>query len=204
LNLKDFRSSTSEAALSAALESFISEVADLTRGIISDRIAIPPVISEVPGITRQPGCLAEGCAGFLRRIAMPGKVAFFSCPLCHSTFSDVNGEPAPRREKLPALAEAPCPMNCGGKVQKYEGKYGYFWKCSCSPDVTFIDVDGVPAVREARIDAPCPAKGCKGKAVRFERKSDGRAFWTCGAGENFFENIDGVPVLRENKEKRRK
>jgi hypothetical protein len=94
-------------------------------------------------------------------------------------------------------------MNCGGKAQKYEGKYGYFWKCSCSPDVTFKDEDGVPAVREARIDAPCPAKGCKGKAVKFERKSDGNAFWKCGACGNFFEDSDGVPVLREKKEKRR-
>ena len=94
-------------------------------------------------------------------------------------------------------------MSCGGKAQKYEGKYGYFWKCSCSPDVTFKDEDGVPAVREARLEAPCPVKGCKGKAVRFERKSYGSAFWKCGACGNFFEDSDGVPVLREKKEKRR-
>jgi transposase-like protein len=153
-------------------------------------------------MTRSEKCLNDGCKGYLRHIK-DAKTPFFACPVCHSTFSDVGGEPAPRKEKLPALAEAPCPMNCGGNAKKYQGKYGYFWKCSCSPGVTFKDEGGAPAVKEAKIEVPCPVKGCKGKAVRFERKSDSHPFWKCAVCENFFDDGDGTPVLRAKKEKRR-
>jgi DNA topoisomerase-3 len=191
---------------SAALESFISEVAGLARDSISDRLAIPQVISDVHGITKQPGCLTDGCGGFLRRIAMPGKPAFFSCPLCHATFSDVNGVPVPKKKHTGDMVEAPCPRGCGRNARRFEGKYGAFWKCDCSPDVTFRDIDGVPAVKEPRDEAlckPCPANGCKGKAVRFGRKSDGRPFWKCSVCGGFFEDIDGAPILRKKKEQRR-
>jgi DNA topoisomerase-3 len=184
---------------SASLDDFVSEVTGMVLEIVSGRLDVP---GDIPGMARRKKCPADGCNGYLRHIK-DAKTPFFACPVCHATFSDSGGEPVPRKEKLQELAEAPCPMNCGGKAQKYEGKYGYFWKCQCSPGVIFKDDNGVPAVREARIDAPCPVKSCKGKAVRFERKSDNRPFWKCTVCGNFFDDIDGVPILREKKEKRR-
>jgi DNA topoisomerase-3 len=184
---------------SASLDDFVEEVAGMVRNIVSGNLDVP---ASIPGMTRRKKCPVDGCSGYLRYIK-DAKTPFFACPVCHATFSDVGGEPVPKKEKLPALAEAPCPMNCGGKAQKYEGKYGYFWKCACSPSVIFGDADGVPVVREARAEAACPVKGCKGKAVRFERKSDGQPFWKCGVCGNFFEDVDGAPVQREKKEKRR-
>jgi hypothetical protein len=154
-------------------------------------------------MTRRKKCLIEGCNGYLKHIK-DTKTPFFSCFVCHATFNEVDGEPVPKKEKLPALAEAPCPMKCGGKAQKYEGKYGYFWKCSCSPGVIFRDADGAPAAKEARIDTACPVNGCKGRAVRFERKSYCRPFWKCAVCGNFFDDADGVPILREKKAKRGK
>jgi DNA topoisomerase-3 len=184
---------------SASLDDFVAEVADMVREIVSGSLDVP---GDIPGMERLKKCPADGCNGYLRHIK-DAKTPFFACPVCHATFGDADGEPVPRKEKLPALAEAPCPLNCGGKAQKYEGKYGYFWKCSCSPGVIFKDADGLPATKEARVEAACPVKGCKGRAVRFERKSDNRAFWKCAACGNFFDDIDGIPALREKKEKRR-
>jgi len=95
------------------------------------------------------------------------------------------------------IAEAPCPMNCGGNARCLVGKYGAFWKCNCSPDVIFKDTDGVPTVREARVEAKCPMKGCKGKAVRLISKKDSRTFWKCEKCGNFFNDANGQPEIRE-------
>jgi DNA topoisomerase-3 len=184
---------------SASLDDFVAEVTGMVRNIVSGSLDVPDGIS---GMARRKKCPVDGCSGYLRHIK-DAKTSFFACPVCHATFGDSGGEPVPRKEKLPALAVAPCPLNCGGKAQKYEGKYGYFWKCQCSPGVTFKDADGVPVVREARVDAACPVKGCKGKAVRCKRKSDGQPFWKCAACGGFFDDVDRAPVLREKKEKRR-
>ncbi|MDR1510047.1 MAG: hypothetical protein LBS53_10445 [Synergistaceae bacterium] len=183
----------------APLGVFISEVADMVRDIISGRLEVPPGISDMPGVTKKRKCLTEGCAGYLRHIAPPKKSPFFSCPVCNKTFNDVAGAPAPRKEWEGEIVEVPCPLNCGKNARRFEGKYGYYWKCLCSPDVTFKDVGGAPAAREERTEAKCPVSGCKGKAVRLESKKDGRAFWKCGVCGNFFDDVDGKPVTREIK-----
>jgi transposase-like protein len=191
-----------------SLESFVSEVADMVRGIISDRLNIPEDVPIISGMERLHRCLTQECEGFLRRIAKLGKTgknAFFSCPVCHSTFNDANGAPIPKKERSDSpgeVIEAPCPMNCGRNARRYKGRYGSFWKCACSPDVTFKDIDGAPAIREARTEAPCPAKGCKGKAVRLAGKKDGRPFWKCGTCGNFFDDLNGKPALRKGRSKR--
>jgi DNA topoisomerase-3 len=191
---------------SASLESFVSEVAGMVRGIISDRLNIPEDVPSISGMECLHKCLTPGCEGFLRHIAAKtGKNAFFSCPVCHLTFNAASGTPVAKKERPDGsgeVIEAPCPMSCGGNARRYEGRYGPFWKCACSPDVTFKDSGGVPAVREARVEAPCPAKGCKGKAVRFAGKKDGRPFWKCGMCDNFFDDFDGKPALRRGKSKR--
>jgi transposase-like protein len=184
-----------------SLDSFISEVAGMVRNIISDELKIPAEIPSIPGMERLHKCLTPGCEGFLRRIVKPEKNAFFSCPVCHSTFNDENGAPAPKKENAGEVIEAPCPMGCGRNARRYEGKYGLFWKCVCSPGVTFKDVEGVPAVREARTEASCPVKGCKGKAMRLVSKKDGRPFWKCETCGNFFDDVDGKPVIRKEKNK---
>jgi DNA topoisomerase-3 len=187
----------------AALESFIGEVADMVRDMISDELVIPSDIAEVHGINRQPRCLTDGCGGFLRWIEKPGKVSFFSCPLCHATFNDENGVPIPKK-KPGKILESPCPNSCGRNARRYEGRYGYFWKCDCSPDITFKDVDGVPVPKEERAEAKCPVAGCKGRARRFTRK-EGGYFWKCGVCGNFFDDTDGTPVTRVRKDgKKRK
>jgi DNA topoisomerase-3 len=187
---------------SASLESFISEVADMVRSIISDRLKIPAEVSSIPGMERLHKCLTPDCGGFLRRIAKQGKNPFFSCLVCHTTFNDMNGAPAPKKESSGEIIEAPCPLACGKNARRFEGKYGPFWKCECSPDVTFKDVDGVPVTREARIEAACPAKGCSGKVVQLVSKKNGRPFWKCGTCGNFFDEVDGKPTLRREKSKR--
>jgi DNA topoisomerase-3 len=184
---------------SASLDDFVAEVSGMVREIISGSLDVPGVI---PGMARLKKCPADGCNGYLRHIK-DAKTPFFACLVCHVTFSDSGGEPVPKKEKLPELAEHPCPMDCGGMAKKYKGKYGYFWKCLCSPGVIFKDADGVPAVKEARVETACPVKGCKGKAIQFVRKSDNHPFWKCPVCGNFFDDIDGVPILREKKEKRR-
>jgi DNA topoisomerase-3 len=187
-----------------SLDSFISEVASMVKNIISGSLKIPAEISSIPGMERLHKCLTPGCEGFLRHIAKPGKLgknAFFSCPVCHSTFNDENGAPAPKKESAGEVIEAPCPRVCGKNARRYEGKYGPFWKCVCSPGVTFKDIEGVPVVRDIRTEAPCPAKSCKGKAMRLMSKKDGRPFWKCGACGNFFDDADGKPVIRKEKNK---
>jgi transposase-like protein len=183
-----------------SLDSFISEVVGMVRDIISDKLRIPADIPSIPDMERLYKCLTPDCEGFLRRIAKPGKSAFFSCPVCHSTFNDENGAPALKKERAGETIETPCPMGCGKNARRYEGKYGFFWKCVCSPAVTFKDVDSVPAIRETRAEAPCPAKGCKGKVIRLVSKKDGRPFWKCGTCGNFFDDADGKPVMRKEKD----
>jgi hypothetical protein len=105
------------------------------------------------------------------------------------------------------VIEADCPLGCGKKARRFEGKYGFFWKCFCSPDVKFKDIDGKPVVPEERpplISAKCPVKKCKGMAVRYNAKSDGRPFWKCDTCKNFFDDRDGKPAFRENREKIKK
>jgi DNA topoisomerase-3 len=97
------------------------------------------------------------------------------------------------------IVEAPCPMGCGANARRFSSKYGFYWKCLCSPDVIFKDVDGVPTVKESRTEASCPAKGCSGKAVRLQSKKDGRPFWKCPKCEKFFDDNDGKPAMREKK-----
>jgi hypothetical protein len=167
----------------------------MVRDIISERLNIPTEVPSVPGLERLQKCLTENCGGFLRRIQKSGKSAFFSCPLCHATFNEENGVPVPQKKPSGETPEAPCPMSCGRNARRYEGRYGYFWKCSCSPDITFKDVDGVPSAREERTEAKCPVAGCKGRAVRFTRKGGG-VFWKCGGCGNFFDDVDGIPAIR--------
>jgi uncharacterized C2H2 Zn-finger protein len=179
-----------------SLESYLSEVADMVRGILSDKLAIPANISGVQGLTRQARCLTEDCDGFLRHIKKPGKTPFFSCPLCHATFNDIDGAPVPKKKFTGEIVEAPCPLGCGRNARRFSGRYGHFWKCLCSPDAIFKDSNGVPAVNEKRPVSNCPVAGCKGNAARFTRK-DGGHFWKCPKCGNFFDDIDGVPVIQK-------
>jgi DNA topoisomerase-3 len=179
----------------ASLESFVAEVAAMVREIISERLEIPAEIPSIKGMERLQKCLTEGCGGFLRNIKRPGKSAFFSCPLCHATFSDENGVPIPGKKPPGEIPEAPCPLDCGNSARRYEGRYGYFWKCDCSPGMTFKDVGGVPAVRETRAESACPVPGCEGRAARFTRK-DGGYFWKCAKCGSFFDDVEGTPAVR--------
>ena len=108
------------------------------------------------------------------------------------------------RKKEPdgEIIEAPCPLGCGANARRFSGKYGFYWKCLCSPDVFFKDADGVPAIKEARVETPCPAGGCSGKTVRLLSKKDGRPFWKCPKCGKFFDDADGKPAIREKKEKK--
>jgi hypothetical protein len=99
------------------------------------------------------------------------------------------------------IVEAPCPLGCGKNARIYEGKYGPFWKCACSPDVIFKDAGGTPALKEQRAEADCPAKGCKGKAIRLVSKKDSHPFWKCAKCGNFFDDADGKPAMREKRNK---
>jgi DNA topoisomerase-3 len=112
--------------------------------------------------------------------------------------------PGLERKKEPdgEIIEAPCPPGCGAKARRFSGKYGFYWKCLCSPDVFFKDSDGVPVIKEARVETPCPARGCSGKAVRLLSKKDGRPFWKCPKCGKFFDEADGKPAIREKKEKK--
>jgi DNA topoisomerase-3 len=139
----------------ASLESFVGEVAEMVRDIVSDNLNVP---ADIPGMEKRKECGGE-------------------------------------------VVETPCPLGCGKNARRYVGKYGPFWKCACSPDVTFRDVEGVPAVREALVEAPCPAKGCKGRAVRLVSKKDSRPFWKCAKCGNFFDDTDGKPAMREKRNK---
>jgi DNA topoisomerase-3 len=133
----------------ASLESFVAEVVDMAREIVSGSLNIPP---DIPGLER-------------------------------------------KKETARVIIEAPCPLDCGNNARRFEGKFGLFWKCECSPDITFKDVNGSPVVREARIEVACPAQGCKGSAVRFTSKKDGRPFWKCAKCGQFFDDVDGKPAV---------
>jgi hypothetical protein len=105
------------------------------------------------------------------------------------------------------VIEADCPLGCGRKARRFDGKYGPFWKCFCSPNTKFKDVNGKPAVPEERAplaSVKCPVKKCKGMAVKYHAKSDGRPFWKCNTCKNFFDDAEGVPVMREKFEKQEK
>jgi transposase-like protein len=188
---------------SVSLESFIAEVADMVRDIISERLDVPADIS-VPGMTRRHRCPTDGCEGFLRHIEKPDKSPFFSCLVCHATFNDVDGAPAPKKEWTREIVEVPCPFGCGRNARRFSGRYGNYWKCLCSPDATFKDVEGKPETKERQTEANCPVKGCKGKAVRLTSKKDGRLFWKCGKCGKFFDDGDGQPILRETHGERKK
>jgi DNA topoisomerase-3 len=145
-------------------------------GIEGENVSLESFIAEVAGMVRE--ILADD-------LTVP---------------SDIPG--LERRCEPGEIVEAPCPLNCGANARRFAGKYGFYWKCNCSPDVVFKDADGVPVVKEARIEAPCPVKGCSGKAVRLAGKKDGRLFWLCHKCENFFDDRDGKPAIREKKGKK--
>jgi DNA topoisomerase-3 len=108
-----------------------------------------------------------------------------------------------RKSSSGEIIDTPCPLGCGGSARRYEGKYGLFWKCSCSPGLTFKGVNGGPVVKEQQVEAKCPMPGCKGKAARLAGKKDGHLFWMCHVCGNFFDDIGGVPALRERGKKAR-
>ncbi|MDR1620897.1 MAG: hypothetical protein LBS00_00825, partial [Synergistaceae bacterium] len=166
-------------------------------------VEAPLIIPEISGLDRRKKCLTEGFNGYLRHI-VKGKNPFFACPVCKRTFRDQDGEPLERLRtdgEKSEIVEADCPRGCGGKARRLNGPYGFFWKCDCSPELVFRDVDGKPMMREERPKAKCPVKGCKGMAEQHKAKSDGRLFWRCGACGNYFDDAEGKPVVREKKGK---
>lgn len=175
------------------LESFIQEVARMIGEIVQKPLAVP----KVEGLKRRAQCLMEGCSEYLRQIK--GKNGFFlACPVCKATFSQgSDGNPIPKKIPSGEVVEADCPLRCGRKARQFNGPYGLFWKCFCSPETTFKDVDGHPVVREDRPKAPCPVKGCKGKAEKLQGENG--PFWKCSVCHNFFDDKDGKPVIRRKK-----
>jgi DNA topoisomerase-3 len=109
-----------------------------------------------------------------------------------------------RKEPVEEVMEAPCPLDCGRQARRYKGQYGYYWRCLCTPDKTFKDADGRPEAPQEREEAKCPVEKCKGTAVRFVRRSDGRPFWKCRKCGNFFDDMAGTPILRALPEKKPK
>jgi DNA topoisomerase-3 len=181
------------------LDAFVSEVT----AMVEDIVKAPLVIPDISGLPRRKKCLEKGCDGYLRHISKE-KSSFFSCPVCKRTFKDQGGEPVERPQRngeKGEIVEADCPRGCGGKARQLNGPYGFFWKCDCSPETTFKDVDGRPEIREEHLKAKCPIKGCKGIVERHKAKSDGRLFWKCGACGNYFDDAEGKPVVREKKGK---
>ena len=144
------------------LDAFVREVASMLGNMTGTPLDVP----EISGLKRRKHCLVEGCTGYLRNVK--GKNGdFLSCPVCKATFSkDANGDPIPKKEPSGEVVEADCPLGCGRKARQFTGPYGKFWKCFCSPNTTFKDVDGQPVAREERPKAPCPVRGCKGKAMK--------------------------------------
>lgn len=180
----------------APFEPFVGEVADMVRDILSDRLEIP---ADIPGMRRLEKCMTLDCPGFLRHIEKKGKANFFACPVCRATFNDVDGKPVQKKESGGEAISAPCPLGCGNEARQFSGKYGLFWKCICSPDSTFKDVSGKPALKTPQTKVDCPVAGCKGQAVQLRAKQDHRLFWLCHACGNFFDDIDGLPVVRVEK-----
>jgi len=194
----------SEIEHGAAFEPFIEEVAGMVREIIAEPLKIP---NDIPGMDRLEKCMSADCDGFLRHIEKKDKQSFFACPACRATFNDVDGKPVRkvrRQESGGETVEAPCPLGCGGSARRFSGKYGYFWKCSCSQDITFKDAEGKPAVKEAQIKADCPVEGCKGEAIQLRGKNNGQLFWLCSTCGNFFDEVEGRPVIRKAKGRKSK
>jgi DNA topoisomerase-3 len=180
------------------LDAFAAEAAAMVEEIVKAPLTVP----EMSGLPRKKKCLTEGCGGYLRHISKE-KNSFFACPVCGRTFKDQDGEPVEKRQKggeLTESVEADCPLRCGRKARRLCGAYGFFWKCDCSPGVTFKDADGRPAVREERLKAKCPVKGCGGTAEQYKVRSDGRLFWKCGTCGSAFDDAEGKPVSREKGE----
>ena len=180
---------------------FVAEVGAMVEEIVKEPLDLTK-IQEISGLASKKKCLTEGCEGFLsRKTGTYG--AFFHCPICKHIFHERNGEPVAAKAQGTVI-EADCPLGCGKKARRFEGKYGPFWKCFCSPDLKFKDVDGKPVVPEERaplISAKCPVKKCKGTAVQYKAKSDGRLFWKCETCKNFFDDADGKPIVRESRTK---
>ena len=177
------------------LDVFVSEVAAMVEGIVESPLLVP----EISGVPRKKKCLTEGCGGYLRHVPK-GKDSFFACSTCGSTFKDCGGEPLERRKRdgeTTEKVEADCPLGCDGKARRWEGPFGFFWKCRCAPNVTFKDVDGRPVVREERPKEKCPVKDCKGTAVQYSTKDGSRLFWKCGVCQKTFNDVGAKPVIRE-------
>ena len=173
------------------LDAFLEEVSSMVGEIVNEPLTVP----DIPGIPKKKQCLKTGCDGYLRHLKGTTGM-FFACPACKSTFSDSKGEPVARKEAFGEVVETDCPLGCGQKARQFKGQYGLFWKCFCSPDVTFKDEDGKPVVKEPRPKAKCPVKGCKGTAEQIPKK-DGGLFWKCKTCQNFFDDASGKPQLRE-------
>ena len=166
---------------SLELGSFICEVAAMVAEVVESSLSIP----EIPGVPRMKKCLKEDCVGYLRLIkGVNGH--FFACPVCKRTFGESKGEPVEKKDSSEVI-EADFPLGCGKKARQFTGTYGKFWKCFCSPDTTFKDVDGKPAARKDRLKAPCPVRGCKGQAEKLEGKNG--TFWKCKTCQNFFDDV---------------
>jgi rubredoxin len=167
--------------------------------MVGEIVKEPLRVPEIAELTRKKKCLTEGCDGYLdKRIGAYGP--FYACPVCKHAFRERGGEPVKTKTGGDVM-EAPCPLGCGKKARRFEGKYGPFWKCFCSPRVVFRDIDGKPAIPEERPRAKCPVKKCKGMAEQ-RRKKDGTLFWKCAVCQNFFDDKDGKPAIRENRESR--
>jgi len=180
------------------LDAFVSEVAAMVGEIVEEPLVIP----EISGLPRRKKCLTEGCDGYLRHIAKE-KSSFFACSVCGNTFKDRGGEPEKRRQANGEASgkservEADCPRGCGRKARRLEGPYGFFWKCACSPELTFKDVEGGPVMKEERPKVKCPVKECGGMAEQYRTRDGERLFWKCGICRNAFDDADGKPVIRE-------
>jgi DNA topoisomerase-3 len=178
------------------LDVFVSEVAAMVEEIVKAPLAVP----EISGATRKKKCLTKGCDGYLRHIAK-GKESFFACPACGHTFKNRDEEPIERRQTADGekaeKVEADCPLGCGKKARRLEGAYGFFWKCACSPESAFKDVDDRPAVKEERPKTQCPVKSCKGTAEQYRTQDGSRLFWKCETCRNTFNDAGGKPVIGE-------
>ena len=61
--------------------------------------------------------------------------------------SDISGLER-KKEFDGEIIESPCPLGCGANARRFTGKYGFYWKCRCSSDVFFKDVDEIPVVMD--------------------------------------------------------
>jgi DNA topoisomerase-3 len=185
-------------------ENVVTEVGAMVGEIVKEPLDLTK-ITDISGLLRKTRCLTEGCDGYLiRKTGTYGP--FFFCPACKHIFRERNGEPVSSSTNASSeVIEADCPLGCGKKARRFDGKYGPFWKCFCSPNVKFKDVGGKPIVPEDHIPpvtAACPVKKCKGTAVRYNAKADGRTFWKCETCKNFFDDTDGKPVVRVQKSRK--